>query len=102
MILFAITADTWLVTGMGFGLVLVLLFVFVYLMKGLGYIMHRSSSTAGAHQSPLASNNAQQQVAAGDEIAIAVALNLYYNALHDVEPAHLTLKSHHTMWNNNL
>lgn len=92
----------WLVTIMGFILVLILLFVFVYIMKGLGGIM-QVVENAGKK----ANNKAVQQPQAvspkeegnDDMAAVALALHLYFNGLHDMESPRLTLKAHATQWN---
>lgn len=92
----------WLVTIMGFILVLILLFVFVYIMKGLGGIM-QVVENAGKK----ANNKAVQQPQTvspkeegnDDMAAVALALHLYFNGLHDMESPRLTLKAHATQWN---
>ena len=94
MTLLAIEAQTWFITGIGFGTVLLLLFVFVYVMKLLGFIMKpREAKKEEPKQAP-----AQQNASADDEAAIAYALHLYYNSLHDPIETHLTIKHHATAW----
>ena len=44
MVLLAVTADTWIVTGLGFGIVLVLLFCLVYILQGFGWIMQKATA----------------------------------------------------------
>ena len=39
MMLLAITAQTWFITGLGFGMVVLLLFAFVFVMKFMGWVM---------------------------------------------------------------
>lgn len=106
MILLAITSQTWLVTGLGFGLVLVLLYVFVYIMKLLGFIMQpkekkaqpaakADDATKAAIATTIALNSDEADMA-----AIAMTLNLYYG-VHDIEPAQLTIRPHHSMWKYN-
>ena len=99
MTLLAITGQTWFITGLGFGIVLLLLFVFVYVMKLLGWIMQPKKANA----EPIANNvnnenNIDNAVSAADEAAIAYALHLYYNSLHDPIETHLTIKHHATAW----
>lgn len=106
MILLAVTSHTWLVTCMGFGLVLVLLFVFVYIMKLLGFIMQPREKKV----KPAAKADEQTQAAIAatiamnsdeaDMAAVAMTLNLYYG-VHDIEPAQITIRPHHSMWKYN-
>ena len=97
-----ITERTWLVTCLGFTIVLVLLLLFVFVMKGLGWIMQprqKALATEPAQQkaeTPVAENGLDNDVA-----AIAMALHHFYG-LHDIDSVHLTIHSHHTMWNHNI
>ena len=95
MTLLAITGQTWFITGLGFGIVLVLLFVFVYIMKLLGWIMQPRKAKEEVKPAPIQEN---KHADAGDEAAIAYALHLYYNSLHDPIETHLTIKHHATAW----
>lgn len=91
----------WMVTILGFCLVLLLLFVFVYIMKGLGWIMQPKKSasvkadegTKAAIATSLALSKDEDELA-----AVAMALDLYYNSLHDMENPHLTVHQHATAW----
>ena len=96
MTLLAITGQTWFITGLGFGIVLVLLFVFVYVMKLLGWIMQPRKTKAEVVKPVQVENPVQADEA--DEAAIAYALHLYYNSLHDPIETHLTIKHHATAW----
>ena len=101
MVFLAVTSQTWLVTCLGFALVLILLFVFVYVMKGLGWIMQPHTKTDKPSDKPDDVNKPQtapQNAAQGDEAAVAYALHLYYNSLHDLESPRLTVKNHVTAW----
>ena len=95
MALLAITGQTWYITGIGFGTVLVLLFVFVYVMKLLGWIMQPHASKTEANPVQTAT---PAQADEDTEAAIAYALHLYYNSLHDPIETHLTIKHHATAW----
>ncbi len=98
MTLLSITGQTWLITGLGFGLVLVLLFVFVYIMKLLGWIMQPRKAKTDAQ--PVQTETESETTKADDatKAAIAYALHLYYNSLHDSVETHLTIKHHATAW----
>ena len=97
-LLLAITGQTWFITGLGFGLVLVLLFVFVYVIKLLGWIMQPRKAKAEPAAVQPSTNDKQQTTNDADEAAIAYALHLYYNSLHDPIETHLTIKHHATAW----
>lgn len=98
MTLLTVTSFTWMVTGLGFGLVLLLLFIFVYVMKLLGMIMQPHKKQDGAAQAVTVSEPAAK-ADTDDQAAIAYALHLYYNSLHDIEPVNVTLHPHTTSWN---
>ena len=119
MVLLAVTADTWIVTGLGFGIVLVLLFCLVYILQGFGCIMQKATAPRApkAEQpapAPKASATsaeptdegtkaaiAMSLAQAGDEdiAAIAYALYLACDAKHDIPTAMISLKQHETAWN---
>jgi len=99
MTLLAITGQTWFITGLGFGIVLLLLFVFVYVMKLLGWIMQpRKAQNENNVNYENNANNVSNAAESSDEAAIAYALHLYYNSLHDPIETHLTIKHHATAW----
>ena len=119
MVLLAVTADTWIVTGLGFGIVLVLLFCLVYVLQFFGWIMQKATAPRApkAEQpapAPMASASsaeptdegtkaaiAMSLAQAGDEdiAAIAYALYLARDAKHDIPTAMISLKQHETAWN---
>ncbi len=100
MTLLTVTSFTWMVTGLGFGLVLLLLFLFVYIMKLLGVIMQPHKQQNGTAPTTAQSEPAAKaQADADDQAAVAYALHLYYNSLHDIEPVNVTLHPHTTSWN---
>ena len=105
MVFLEVTADTWLVTGLGFGIVLVLLCLFVYVMKGLGALMQwieqRLSGKAEVKEVTPKVAPVKAEVAAGgadDMAAIAIALHMFYG-IHDMEAPRLTIHAHHSTWN---
>ena len=119
MVLLAVTADTWIVTGLGFGIVLVLLFCLVYVLQFFGWIMQKATAPRApkAEQpapAPKASATsteptdegtkaaiAMSLAQAGDEdiAAIAYALYLARDAKHDIPTAMIALHAHETAWN---
>ncbi len=119
MVLLAVTADTWIVTGLGFGIVLMLLFCLVYVLQFFGWIMQKATAPRApkaeqpvpAPQAPATSAESTDEgtkaaiamslAKAGDEdiAAIAYALYLARDAKHDVPTAMISLKQHETAWN---
>ena len=119
MVLLAVTADTWIVTGLGFGIVLVLLFCLVYILQFFGWVMQKATAPKTPKPekpSPLSAPTKQNTLSpsepekaaiamalakAGDEdiAAIAYALYLARDAKHDVPTAMISLKQHETAWN---
>ena len=120
MILLAVTAETWIVTGLGFGIVLVLLICLVFILQFFGWIMQKATAPrapkpvaqpAPAPQAPVKSAEptdegtkaaiAMSLAQAGDEdiAAVAYALYLAHDAKHDIPTAMISLKQHETAWN---
>ena len=119
MVLLAVTADTWIVTGLGFGIVLVLLFCLVYVLQFFGWIMQKATAPrapkaekpapapkASATSAEPTDEGTKAAIAmslaqAGDEdiAAIAYALYLACDAKHDIPTAMISLKQHETAWN---
>ena len=120
MVLLAVTADTWIVTGLGFGIVLVLLFCLVFIVQGFGWIMQKATAPK-APKAPKEEKPAPKVSApsaeptdegtkaaiamslaqAGDEdiAAIAFALYLARDVKHDIPTAMISLHKHETAWN---
>lgn len=124
MVLLAVTADTWIVTGLGFGIVLVLLFFLVYVMKAFGWIMtsaekgfsctckckkaepqaNANAKAADAPQEPTAEEKAViamaiSEAGSDDIAAVAYALYLAQDKKHDIPTAMISLHKHETAWN---
>lgn len=119
MVFLAITAETWIVTGLGFGIVLALLFCLVYILQFFGWIMQKATAprapkaekAAPAPQAPVKSAEptdegtkvaiAMSLAQAGDEdiAAIAYALHLARFSNHDIPTAMISLNQHETAWN---
>ena len=119
MTLLAVTADTWIVTGLGFGIVLGLLFCLVFIMMGFGWIMQKATAPKEP-KAPKETNHlnnltinaeptdegtkvaiAMSLAKAGDEdiAAVAYALYLAQNNRHDIPTAMISLHQHETAWN---
>lgn len=117
MVLLAVTADTWIVTGLGFGIVLVLLFCLVYILQFFGWTMQKieapkapkpekPAEKASAKSAEPTDEGTKAAIAmaltkAGDEdiAAIAYALYLAQNKKHDLSTPMISLRKHETAWN---
>lgn len=88
--LLQITADTWIVTGLGFGIVLVLLFCLVFILQGFGWCMQKIT----APKTPKAEKNESEVMA-----AIALALHLSGVSKHDAPTSMITFDKRETAWN---
>jgi len=115
MLLLTVTADTWIVTGLGFGIVLLLLFFLVFILQGFGWIMQRATAPKApkaekaaqsdpiVEKTPTAPSTPSPQVPASvadDTAAIAMALYLASrNVRHDVPTSMISLHKHETAWN---
>ena len=120
MVLLAVTADTWIVTGLGFGIVLALLFCLVFILMGFGWIMQKATApkapkapkeeqkpvqaakpAAGAPSEPEKVAIAMSLAQASDEeiAAIAYALYLARDTKHDIPTAMINAQARETAWN---
>ena len=105
-----ITGQTWFITLIGFGMVLLLLFVFIYVMKLMGKIMRprvkavkKEVANEEQKESVVHKEREDRIVLTGDATAaIALALHLYYNGVHDEEDTKITIQPHRTQWNNKM
>ena len=119
--LLAVTAQTWIVTGLGFGIVLVLLICLIYILKFFGWLMQKilapgkpkaekaaaPAKKAETKVSPVPTDEgtmaaiamALSQASDDDKAAIAMALHLYYGHAHDIAQTTLTMSAKPTAWN---
>ena len=105
-----ITGQTWFITLIGFGMVLLLLFVFIYVMKLMGKItrprvkaVKKEATNEEQTESVVHKQREDRIVLTGDATAaIALALHLYYNGVHDEEDTKITIQPHRTQWNNKM
>ena len=114
--LLAVTADTWIVTGLGFGIVLGLLFCLVFILQGFGWTMQKAtapkkpktSSEGGPHiveapkpasKSEAVKHQTGEADLSSDIAAVAYALYLAQDRKHDIPTAMISLHKHETAWN---
>ena len=114
MVLLAVTADTWIVTGLGFGIVLVLLICLVFILQGFGFIMQKATAPkapkapkaeAPAPSAPIVASTPEQKPApapspADDTAAIAFALYLASrDGKHDAPTGMIAVQAREPAWN---
>lgn len=102
----------WMVTLLGFCLVLCLLFVLIFILQLLGFLMKEKPAKQAAASAREAVADILPKEAAtaksGDAAttaAIAMALHLFYNGIHDEEPTKVTIKKverRYSPWNSKL
>lgn len=108
-----VNGQTWLVTGVGFGMVIILLIVLIFILLGLGAVISNITAPkapkATAKAAPAVQASAPKAAVAesGDMpvAAIAMALHLYFNGVHDEEPTQITIKNverRYSPWNSKL
>ncbi len=96
---------TWLVTGVGFGMVFVLLVFLILILKLFGSIMEsgKAPKKAEAPKTAAVAAAAPKTVSEDDDLAaVAMALHLYFNGVHDEEPTEITIRNierRYSPWN---
>ena len=103
-------SHVWMVTGLGFCMVIMLLVVLIFILKLLGSVVSNAVKAPGAAKpkaisapAPQAAPAAVQASADNDLAAIAMALHLYFNGVHDVEPTEIHIKRvERSGWNSKL
>ena len=115
MVLLAVTADTWIVTSLGFGIVLALLFCLVFILMGFGWIMQKATAPKApkeekkeekpAQSAPTNASTPEQKPAPApspvdDTAAIAFALYLASrDGKHDAPTGMIAVQARETAWN---
>ena len=95
-------SHVWMVTGLGFCMVIALLVVLIFILKLLGVVVSGAVKAPKA-DAPKAAPAAAQASADDDLAAIAMALHLYFNGVHDVEPTEIHIKRvERSGWNSKL
>lgn len=111
ILLSSLWGHIWMVTLLGFGLVFMLLVVLIYILKLFGFIMHprvKVENPQEVHKSvgTQRSETSEHITLTGNATAaIAMALHLYYNGIHDEEPTQVTIKKverKYSPWNSKL
>ncbi len=115
MTLLAVTADTWIVTGLGFGIVLALLCCLVFILKAFGWTMQKVTAPKApkaekkevkevkeeVSKSPI-SNHQSSIIASPADDTAAVAYALYLasqDVKHDAPTSMIPSQVRDTAWN---
>ena len=91
-------SHVWMVTILGFGLVLLLLVALIYILKFFGFLMRPRIKVEKPHEvradvgAPRKESSEHITLTGNATAAIAMALHLYYNGVHDEEPTKVTIK----------
>ena len=116
MTLLAVTADTWIVTGLGFGIVLALLFCLVFIMQFFGWTMQKATAPKASKTEvkkeepkeekktviPEAPEQKPAPTPSLDDDIAAIAYALYLvscNAKHDAPTSMIKPQARETAWN---
>ena len=115
MTLLAVTADTWIVTGLGFGIVLALLVCLVFILQGFGFIMQKATAPKAPKEEVKKEEPKEEKKTvipeapeqkpapaspADDTAAIAYALYLAScNTKHDAPTSMIKPQARETAWN---
>ena len=117
MTLLAVTADTWIVTGLGFGIVLALLICLVFIMQFFGWTMQKATapkapkeekpaqstqSTPTIQNTPSAPEPKPAPTPSPDDVTAAIAYALYLascNTKHDAPTGMIAVQARETAWN---
>ena len=102
MILAIAWPDMLAMTGIGFGVVFCILLLLVFILKIFSAVGAKKKAPAQVAKTPAAAPAAKiaaADAADGDFAAVATALYLYFQEVHDEESYKLTIRHHeHTAW----
>ncbi len=104
MILLTDWSTAWLMTGMGVGIVFCILVILVLILQFMGRINSHAAQgqKAGEPLQADACGCAQGKASDNDLAAVAMAIHLYQNDLHDYESGVLTWHPTETGWHSEL
>lgn len=104
MILLTDWSTAWLMTGMGVGIVFCILVILVLILQFMGNLnAHKQSQKASqSSEEATSSHCAEGKPSEADLAAVATAVHLYQNDLHDIESGVLTWHPTETAWHSEL
>ena len=101
MILLTDWAAAWKMTGMGVGIVFAILVILVLILQIMGFISTHAKSSKPAATTE-GTGTGSSEVTEQDLAAVATAVHLYQNDLHDNESGILTSHRTETGWHSEL
>ncbi len=88
--------NTTVITLLGFSVVFIVLILLIFILMGFGAAMQpkvkATTSVADRKTSEVKTEFKEVNLKANETAAIAMALHLYYNDLHDEEPTDIHIK----------
>ena len=99
MILLEVTAQTWIITGLGFGIVLALLFCLVFILLFFGWTMQQATRPKTKAAPVPKAEKTQPATDDADAVAIAMALYLNSGKKHDQLTGAIRPQARTTAWN---
>lgn len=97
--------NVWMETGIGFGIVFVILILIVFILTLFGVISKKVEQKSEVTSLPVSTAATADASSASDDdqAAIATALYLYYQNVHDVESGVITIKHNpYSAWHHEL
>jgi len=98
--------DVWAMTGIGIGVVFLVLVLLVFVLMLLGKVvplMNKKTASPAASATSTGSANDETSVSGAEEVAIATAVYLYLQDMHDEESGVLTIcHTPGTLWHHEL
>ena len=104
MILLTDWPTAWLMSGMGMGIVFCILILLVLILQFMGNMnaQKKSSNAPQSNGNTASTHCAEGKLSEADLAAVAIAVHLYQNDLHDIESGVLTWHPTETAWHSEL
>lgn len=102
MILLTDWSTAWMMTGMGVGIVFCILVILVLILQFMGFINAHTQGRKSVATTAGCTNDDNKEASDNDLAAVAMAVHLYQNDLHDYESGILTWHPTETGWHSEL
>lgn len=102
MILLTDWSTAWMMTGMGVGIVFSILVILVLILQFMGFINAHTQGRKPVATTAGCTNDDKKEASDNDLAAVAMAVHLYQNDLHDYESGVLTWHPTETGWHSEL
>ena len=87
--------SVWIMTGMGIGIVFAILVILVLILQVFGMIAQKGAPAQAKAVVKAVPATSEDTVSEQEEAAVATALYLYFNEVHDQESYVLTIRHTH-------